>query len=94
MLKRRSAVAVCLAAALLSSAGCKSSEEVAASSNDAAMAVKADNATCPFSGRAVNANMSPIAYKGKNVGFCCPNCAAKFTKMSDAEKDTTIASMK
>lgn len=91
---RQIAVAVCIAGASLSLAACKSSDTASASTSEAAMAVKADNTVCPVGGGPVADGVSPIAYKGKNVGFCCAGCAGKFTKMSDSEKDAVLAKMK
>lgn len=88
---RRTVLAACLATAALTMGACQSSQKA---SDAGSMAVKADNSACPIAGGPVNASLSPIAYKGKNVGFCCAGCAGKFTKMSDAEKDTVIATMK
>jgi YHS domain-containing protein len=35
------------------------------------------NGTCPVSGSPVNVKYT-IAYQGRIIGFCCPNCPAKF----------------
>jgi hypothetical protein len=91
---RQITVAVCIAGASLGLVACKSSDTATASTSEAAMAVKADNTMCPVGGGPVADSVSPIAYKGKNVGFCCAGCAGKFAKMSDSEKDAMLAKMK
>jgi hypothetical protein len=91
---RQFGLAVCIAAASLSLGACKSSDTADASTSEASMAVKADNTMCPVGGGPVADSVSPIAYKGKHVGFCCAGCAGKFAKMSDAEKDGVLATMK
>lgn len=68
--------------------GCKSSSRA---EGDAAMAVKADNPACPFSNKPVSDKLAPIAYRGVNVGFCCPRCVDRFATMSDADKQGVVA---
>jgi YHS domain-containing protein len=46
------------------------------------VATKTFNSKCPLSGKAVNPAHT-LAHKGKTVGFCCPNCLAKFKKEPD-----------
>lgn len=91
---RQITLAVCITGASLSFVACKSSDTASASSGEAAMAVKADNTMCPVGGGPVAESVSPIAYKGKHVGFCCAGCAGKFAKMNDSEKDAVLAKMK
>ena len=92
---RREVVAACvLGLALAFTAGCKSDEKKAegpAASNTGAMAVKADNTKCPGTLAPVNPSVPTVAYKGKNIGFCCGKCPAAFAKMTDAEKDAAVA---
>lgn len=89
----RSVVACGIAALALSLGACKSNEKAEASSTTS-MAVKADNTMCPIGGGPIAANVTPVAYKGKHVGFCCAGCAGKFAAKSDAEKDALVANMK
>ena len=50
----------------------------------------AANATCPMSGRPINAAyVRP--YQGKVVGFCGPGCAAAWDKAPDAKRATIAA---
>ena len=44
----------------------------------ASSVVKLGNATCPVKGTPVNAKFTTI-WNGLEVGFCCPECPAKFT---------------
>jgi hypothetical protein len=93
-MKLHRSIVVCgLAAVALSMGACKSEDKAAASSTTS-MAVKADNAMCPIGGGPIAANVTPVAYKGKHVGFCCAGCAGKFAAKSEAEKDALVASMK
>jgi YHS domain-containing protein len=42
-------------------------------------AAAAINATCPLSGKAINAEFV-FEYKGQTIGFCCADCRGKFEK--------------
>jgi hypothetical protein len=55
-----------------------------------AATLSAANETCPFSGRAVNAEVESVAFNGQEVGFCCNGCATKFSAMSDADKAAAL----
>lgn len=48
----------------------------------AEVAAKAFNSKCPLSGKDVDPAHT-FEYKDKRVGFCCPNCLAKFKKEPD-----------
>jgi YHS domain-containing protein len=52
--------------------------------NMSADPVKAWNAVCPVLGNKVSATTTSVKYKGKVIGFCCPDCIAKFK--ADPEK--------
>lgn len=41
---------------------------------------------CPVSNKALKADCPTADYNGTKVGFCCENCQADWTKMSDADK--------
>ncbi len=90
---RRYAMTACVVGSLLALGGCNSDKNTESASSGS-MAVKADNTVCPVGGGPVAAGVTPVAYKGKNVGFCCAGCKGKFEKMSDADKANTVASMK
>lgn len=86
---RHAATIACIAGLSLALTGCNSSQK--AESTSGSMAVKADNTLCPIMGSPVKEGGATVAYNGKNVGFCCPGCAGKFAKMTDAEKQAAIA---
>ena len=90
---RRYAIAACVAGSFLALGACNSDKKAGAAS-DGSMAVKADNTMCPVGGGPVAAAVTPSTYKGKHVGFCCAGCKGKFDKMSDAEKDAKVTTMK
>ncbi len=48
----------------------------------ATVTAKTFNSKCPLSNKNVNPAHT-FAFKGKTVGFCCPNCLAKFKKSPD-----------
>lgn len=81
----RSAAAV-VACACLALMGCAETKKEIAGDDKAMGAMKADNALCPITGRPVNADMKPVAFDGKQVGFCCSNCSGKWNTMTSAQK--------
>ncbi len=82
-------VAACLACAGLM--GCHhDSKQMGASGTKADAHVMASSDVCPFSGKPANPSYTST-YNGKTVGFCCPNCKAKFDAMSDADKAARLA---
>jgi hypothetical protein len=52
------------------------------------------NDHCPISGEKIDMMKTPAnlttMYKGKKVGFCCPNCPPAWEKLTDAEKDAKL----
>ena len=85
---RRSVLAALVAGVALVSVGCNSAQKT---QDSGAMAVKADNATCPISGKPVSSGVATTTYHGKHVGFCCPGCPGQFAKMTDAQKDEALS---
>lgn len=72
-------------------AGCATTDSAACSDDGSCQAPGASlsqntNTTCPFSGEPVDASIDTVSFQGKEVGFCCAKCAAKFEAMSDADK--------
>lgn len=55
-------------------------------------AFAADNATCPFSGRAVNSSVTSDM-DGTTVAFCCGGCKSKFDAMSNTQQQAKFASL-
>lgn len=39
----------------------------------------------------VDPAITPVEWKGQKVGFCCKGCMPKWAKMTDAEKDASLA---
>lgn len=52
----------------------------------AAANLHATNATCPITGKPVDARYT-ILFEGRAVGFCCPNCPASFWAEQDAARE-------
>ncbi|MBC7771534.1 MAG: hypothetical protein H7210_03460 [Pyrinomonadaceae bacterium] len=77
------ALAACACLALM---GCKSDTDTTHTGHSNMGAMKADNAACPFTGRPVNPEMTPVAFQDKKVGFCCNGCSSKWNSMTDAQK--------
>lgn len=70
-------------------AGCsttESSESSATGADAPAAAMSASNTVCPMSGEDVDPSVKTVSFQGKEIGFCCNSCRAKFVAMSDAEK--------
>ena len=51
--------------------------DATAGPGDAPAALVAENATCPVSGSPVDPRYT-VAYAGRLIGFCCPNCPKSF----------------
>ncbi len=49
------------------------------------------NDTCPGSGKPVKASAGTATWRGKTIGFCCPNCVAPWNAMSGKDKDAFVA---
>lgn len=56
------------------------------------------NATCPITGGALRsddvAEKLTRDYKGQKIGFCCDGCPDAWDKLTDAEKDASLAKAK
>ncbi len=85
--------AVVFAAVCLAMGACSSDTKTADTGSDKAMAAKADNTGCPFSGGPVNASLGTVAVGGKNIGFCCAGCKGKFEAFDDAKRAEMVANM-
>lgn len=84
-------LALGLTLAALALTGCKSNEECRDCDNantgaPAATMGAASNTTCPISGEPVSADIKTVSFNGKEIGFCCNGCVAKFAALSDADK--------
>lgn len=53
------------------------------------------NDACPISGQKIGMMDTPekltTIFKGKKVGFCCPNCPPAWDKLTDTEKEEKLA---
>jgi hypothetical protein len=53
------------------------------------------NDRCPITEKKIDMMNTPedltTIYKGKKVGFCCPNCPPAWDKLTDKEKDEKLA---
>lgn len=55
-------------------------------------AITTVNAYCPVMLEdPVDPTVTPAAWKGTSVGFCCMGCLPKWTKLTDAQKDAAVA---
>ena len=82
---RHGFIVVCVLAAALT--GCNSSPKTA----EAPKASGTVNHVCPVAGAEFGtAPGASRTWKSSSVGFCCNNCAGKFDKMTDTEKDNVI----
>ena len=91
MSKRMLIVPGLIAAVLLGACASDSKKaEAAPAATTKTVAAKSVNANCPISGKPVDGT-DTVSYKDKTVGFCCDGCPAKWTKMSDADKDAKLA---
>ncbi|GMV25185.1 MAG: hypothetical protein AMXMBFR58_12160 [Phycisphaerae bacterium] len=79
--------AVMIAAVGVLAGGCESEKKADTKAAPAVM-----NANCPFSNHPVSPDAT-ATYHGKTVGFCCKDCADKWGKMTDAERDAALAKM-
>ncbi len=95
-------------AALFALAGCATNKEGGCCDDSATKQTAAPatpttrmtvvNTVCPLSGEdfGTNDRSSEVvrAYKGENIGFCCPGCVSKFEKLSDEKKAAALTAAK
>jgi hypothetical protein len=87
---RRTLTITAVLAAACVLAGCATTKE-SGTPGSAAAAMGAINDTCPISGGPVNAEAGVVTHDGRRIGFCCPNCPARWKAMSEAQKDAFVA---
>lgn len=75
------AATIAMGMGLVMLSGCSKSTK--ADSKSASMGVM--NTKCPYSGNAVNPDVSS-EFAGQKIGFCCGGCKGKFDKATDATK--------
>ena len=80
-----------LSIVLVSVAGC--SESYTEYSNTPAVDVTLTpvNQLCPIMGSAVTEDGGTVEFDGKLVGFCCPSCDGKWSKLSATDKAAKLA---
>jgi hypothetical protein len=76
---------VAMSAAMFAVVGCESTQKTAAPGML--------NSKCPFSGEAVDQNVT-TSYGGGTVGFCCAGCKGKFESANDKAKADMLAKVK
>lgn len=69
--------------------GCQTDK--ATSKKSSTVSMGAVNDSCPSSGKPVKADAGTASWKGKTIGFCCPNCVAPWNAMSAKDKDAFVA---
>ena len=85
---------MCLsAAALVAAVFCGCSNNKTAKVEAPAGAMTMANTKCPYSGEAVNSKVTSD-YHGKQVGFCCAGCKARWDKATDAQRDAMLTKAK
>ena len=55
-------------------------------------AIVAVNDLCPIMGGNVTKDGGTASWKGKTIGFCCPECIEQWEALSEADKETKLAS--
>ena len=83
----RSLVVVSAAATMLALGACHGGQK------DAGASAGLMNSKCPFSGEAVDANVT-TDYQGGKVGFCCNGCKGEWEKAGDDAKAAMLKKAK
>ncbi|MGE3109439.1 MAG: hypothetical protein AB7G11_15520 [Phycisphaerales bacterium] len=84
------AASLCLMALV---AGCASDKKEASASSDKSMGAMADNTVCPYSKNPVNPSAGVVSAGGKNIGFCCTGCKAKFEALDAKAREQMAATV-
>ncbi len=58
---------------------------------DATQPAAAVNAMCPIGKEPIDPGVKTLAYKGKQIGFCCPGCETEFNGWAEKERDAFVA---
>ena len=78
--------------------GCSAPDSDPAADNGAdtngTPATVAVNDRCPMMGGKVTADGGSTVWKGKTIGFCCPECIDKWSALSDEEKQAKLDAAK
>lgn len=77
--------------------GCESSQQIDEREAAAVLATQQASAekvflndVCPIGNEPVATQIGAVAYKGHNVGFCCPGCKEMWSSMPEDERDAFI----
>lgn len=70
--------------------GCQAQQGTRAGASST-VSMGAVNSECPVSGKPVKADAGTATWRGKTIGFCCPNCSPSWNAMSAKEKDAFVA---
>ena len=80
-----------LSIVLVSVAGCSESDTESLNT-PAVVTLTPVNQLCPIMGSAVTEDGGTVEFDGKLVGFCCPSCDGKWSKLSATDKAAKLAS--
>lgn len=81
-----------LSIVLISVAGCSESDTESFNTPAVDVTLTSVNQLCPIMGSAVTEDGGTTEFDGKLVGFCCPSCDGKWSKLSDTNKAAKLAS--
>ena len=80
-----------LSIVLISVAGCSESDTESSNTPTVDITLTPVNQLCPIMGSAVTEDGGTVEFDGKLVGFCCPSCDGKWSKLSDTDKAAKLA---
>ena len=80
-----------LSIVLISVAGCSESDTESFNTPAVDITLTPVNQLCPIMGSAVTEDGGAVEFDGKLVGFCCPSCDGKWSKLSDTDKAAKLA---
>lgn len=80
-----------LSIVLISITGCIESDTESFNTPPVDVNLTPVNQLCPIMGSAVTEDGGTTEFDGKLVGFCCPSCDGKWSKLSDTNKAAKLA---
>ena len=80
-----------LSIVLISVAGCSESDTESSNPPAVDITLTPVNQLCPIMGSAVTEDGGTVEFDGKLIGFCCPSCDGKWSKLSDTDKAAKLA---
>ena len=81
-----------LSIVLISIAGCIESDTESFNTPTVDVSLTPVNQLCPIMGSAITDDGGTTEFAGKLVGFCCPSCDGKWSKLSVIDKAAKLAS--